>query len=248
MLKRADDWLKPHRDAVWDGLYRREEQLCREALQRAWSAWSEYELNHDLGYALRLYLDFLEFQVEDSFVPRDDGQRIRAAIQEIAKPTAAPLARVMRARTLITLRCWAHWERALDLGIGELNSLFREVDIGEIDGQGWTFIAYWAFDQREAGYLSLAFETFITQPLDYLGYYSKLRLGVMLALVEGDCKRQQLEHLIDETKYLHQLQWIEARGSEAAAALGLWDSAMQAYCARRRAELERLKPLPPRHH
>lgn len=246
MLERADDWLKPHRDAVWDGLYREDAGRCGETLHRAWSAWREYELNHDLGYALRLYLYFLEFQVEDHFDGADDGSRIRAAIAEIGKPTAAPLARVMRARTLITLRCWAHWAGALDLGISELNELFRAVDMSEIDGQGWTFIAYWAFDIREPSYLSLAYERFVTQPMDYLGYYSKLRLGVMLGLVESDCTRSLLEHLIDETKYAHQLRWIEAKAQPLATELGLWDSGLSQRLADRMAVLKSRRSLPPR--
>ena len=75
MLENVDRWLEQWRKPVWEALYRRDEENCRRELAQAIAGWEMYAATTDERQAARLYLDFLQCQVDESFQAARDLKR-----------------------------------------------------------------------------------------------------------------------------------------------------------------------------
>jgi len=249
MLELVDRWLEQWRAPVWDSIYRREEAECLKVLDQAEAAWLIYDASPDRRQAARIYLDFLTCQVEESFTPVHDIKRgiLLDAAERLAQPVEEPLATMMQARVLLTLRCWTHVQDVFPLEIQDADRWFDKLPPEDRDHQLMSYLALWAFTVEHAGFLETSYRWFLTQKVGFLVAFSRQRVKVMLALIERRCSKRDLSKLIELAPHLMHLAWIGRHVAMACMEQDLWDEKLQSELNRKIRKLRHVAPeAPPR--
>jgi hypothetical protein len=247
MLEVLDNWLEPFRLRAWDAAYRREEQAARQAVADAARFCDSCNASADESSALAIALDFMDTQVNESFLADPEGRAglLLDAITRIGRPQQGPLARAIQARSLLTLRCWAARFDYAPLTPAEVESLFNRIPYEDLEHHNWTFLSFWAFQQRDSYYLSLAYKQFLTKPFDFMIDFSRQRLKVMLQLVEGRCLDRDVQRLIELLPHLMHVNWMREHIVPACIDAGIWDVDLNNRLLRREQALIDAGPVPP---
>lgn len=230
MLEHIDRWLEQWRKPIWDALYRRDESGARAVLEQAITAWDSYDSTADIRAAMRMYLDFLSCQIDESFKPIRDIKRgiLLDCAERIAAVVDLPLVHIMRARVLLTLRCWAHVQSVHPLARLDADRWYVAVPVEDRDHQMMSYVAFWAFTLQEMDYLREAYHYFVTQPVNFMVDFSRQRAKVMLMLAENRFARQDIVKLIDLAPHLMHLQWIGRHIAAHCMSQQQWDNQLQA--------------------
>ena len=229
MLERVDEYLKQWREPIWDGLYRRQEDVCRELMEQAWQAWRDGDADEGERQAVSIYLEYLELEIEESFStdPERRTELIREALHRLSRDVGSWLAEIVQARVLLSLRCWAHVCGVLVLDRADVDRLWALVPPEDIDHQTWTYVGMWAFSAGELDYLRKGYRYFVTQPIDFMRDFSRQRFKVMIALLEERCQRRDLERLIELVPHLRHAQWLGRNIAAWCMERELWDDGLQ---------------------
>jgi hypothetical protein len=249
MLERVDRWLEQWRRPIWDSIYRRDKEDCLRVLDQAEAAWIIYDESRDKRMAARLYLDSLTCEVAESFTAVRDIKRglVLETLEQLSQPMEEPLATMMQARVLLTLRCWAHVQGIFPLDIQDVERWFNKLPPEDRDHQLMSYLALWAFTVEHAGFLEMSYHWFLTQRVLYLVAFSRQRVKVMLALIERRCARRDLCKLIDLAPHMMHLQWIGRHVAAFCQDHGLWDDELQEKLDYKIRQLRQVAPqAPPR--
>lgn len=247
MLEIVDRWLEQWREPIWDSIYTRDEVNCLRVLDQAEGAWLLYDASPDQRNAARIYLDFLHCQVAESFMPVRDIKRglVLEAADSLSQPLDMPLATMMQARVLLTLRCWAHVQEILPLEVQDVERWFDRLPPEDRDHQLMSYLAFWAFTAEHAGFLESSYRWFLTQKVGFLVAFSRQRVKVMLGLIERRCNQRDLSKLIDLAPHLMHLQWIGRHIAAFCMRHNLWDETLQNELNRKIRRLRLVAPQPP---
>lgn len=228
MLERIDEYLKQWREPIWDGLYRRQEGVCRQLMEQAWEAWRGLDADEGERQAVGIYLEYLEHEIEESFStdPEHRAELIRETLHRLSREAGSWLAEIIQARVLLSLRSWAHVCGVLELARADVDRLWAKVPPEDIDHQTWSYLGMWAFSAGQLDYLKKGYRYFVTQPVDFLRDFSRQRFKVMIALREERCQRRDLERLIELTPHLRHAQWLGRNIAAFCTEHGLWDDGL----------------------
>lgn len=247
MLETVDKWLDPWRIKIWDALYRREELEARGLLDRARRALDNAGLEEENREAAALCLDFTEFQVYESFAPNHDvrAQLISRVLEQFEPEPSTETGRVMRARILLTLLCWAQRYEVLEAREQQIRALLHVVPEEDLDHQNWTYLAVWAFSASDAEVLNRAYRKFLTEPYDFMVDFSRQRLKVMVQLVEGRCSVKEIERLIDFLPHLNHVAWLRQFLVPRLVDSALWSPELNARLVAKERDIIAQGPKPP---
>ena len=249
MLYEINQWLEKWRRPVWETIYRGEAEVSRRLIREAYAAWEAWEADQDDRAAAKLYLDFLEHQVEETYCADATAAAvlIHEALRNLARPQITPRAVVMQARVLLVLRCWAHHQGVKDLPVELATELLSQVPEEDLDHQAYSYLAFWAFIVREKPFLERAYRYFLIQPVDFMVDYSRQRVKVMLALVEGPCEAEDLLKLVNLMPHPRHAEWVGRYVKPRCEELGIWSDDLDIRFKGRVASLAIGRPqVPPR--
>jgi hypothetical protein len=222
MLELTDKWLDPWRVKIWDAMYRRDE-------------------------AESLCLDFMNFQIGESFVssPESRDALIRAALTGLSGARTTAAGQAMRARVLLTMRCWAARYDVQEASEDEIEALLAMIPESDLDHQNWTYLSFWAFDARNARILGRAYRQFLVAPFDFMVDFSRQRIKVMLQIVEGRTQAVEVAKLIELIPHLKHVEWLRQLIVPSLIEAGEWQPELNAKLMARERELAEAGPQPP---
>jgi len=249
VLGLINQWLEKWRRPIWETIYRAEEPVSKRLVKEAYADWETWDTGADEKAAARLYLEFLDHQVEETYCPDPAAaaQLIRGAVDKLSRPVDTPLAMVMQARVLLTLRCWAQHQEVLDLPVEVAMRYLEEIPEDDFDHQLMSYLAFWAFIVSDQGILEKTYRFFLIQPLDFMVDYSRQRVKVMLGLVKETCESEDLVKLINLMPHPRHAQWVKQYVMPRCQELGLWSEDVDIHYKSRVTSLSLGRPqVPPR--
>jgi hypothetical protein len=170
---------------------------------------SDPALDADKRQALAYLLHYMQYRMGKALDGQDEAAAFfPAAVEAIGQSASGPVARAMQCKLLLMLR--ASGERA---GYGALpaaqfRELFDGVPEGDRDQEFWYYAASWAFSNRIAEYLALAYEEFVTHAHGMLSASMFRRVNLMYLLLSHSASRQDIVELICQCRLPQQMQEI----------------------------------------
>jgi hypothetical protein len=246
-LHRLDNLVEPHRRTVWEAIYRREEQVAREAAASARQAFDDHPEAGDRSALLVLW-PTLDFAVADAFAHTLD-EEFEAFIADLQATVDADgeLAEAAQALSQLILRCAGHLHEFQELSSGEVNELLARLPEGFMNHQCCMYLGLWAFSIRDLEHVKLAYKYFLITPIEFMVDFSRQRLKVMVALLEGRCDAKELSRLIDLIPNPIHATWLLEAVTPEAQTQGLWNDALAEQLAAKLADLAVSAPtVPPR--
>ena len=248
MLEVLDQWLEPHHQAVWAGIYLHNESHSREALTDAYRLLDASSFPDDERNALTIYLNFLGHQADFYFrqPPESDGAEIlQRAASLLSIPQHQPVSSSMQSRVLLTICCFAHARGALTLAETDAALWLSRVAESDMDHQTWNYISFWAFAIRDTEYLTRAYRYYLTRPVDFMVDFSRQRIKVLISLTEGRCMIGDIERMINLMPNPLHTDWFRWFLQPACIQQGLWTEGLALALSRREAEVGLNRSIPP---
>jgi hypothetical protein len=248
-LHRIDNLVEPHRREVWEAIYRREEEQARTAAAAARSAFEANPVADDRSALLALW-PTLDFAVADAFARTlDDEFEAFVADLQATVDAEGQLAEAAQALAQVILRCAGHLHEFQPLTVEEANALLARLPMGFMNHQCCMYLGLWAFSIRDMEHVRLAYKYFLITPIEFMVDFSRQRLKVMVALLEGRCDAKELARLIELIPNPLHATWLLEAVSPEAQAQGIWNDALAEQLAAKLADLTLKAPsVPPREH
>jgi len=246
-LYRLDNIVEPHRRAMWEAIYRREEHNAREAADAAKAAFESHADPIDRAALLVLW-PTLDFAVADAFAHTLDDE-FEAFVADLRATLDAdgPLADAAQALSQLILRCAGHMHDFQPFTPAEASALLARLPEGFMNHQCCMYLALWAFSIHDIEHVRLAYKYFLITPIEFMVDFSRQRLKVMLMLMERRCDAKELARLIELLPNPLHASWLLDAITPEAQAQGLWNDALAEQLATKLAELSISAPsVPPR--
>jgi hypothetical protein len=242
------DWTNNWSRQIVSAIYGNHPIRCRELLAKARASLDFGELPAEQAAAVRLALDWYEFNIcrmetnEAEAVVRlfAEFRRRFSLTQNYAR------AELQRWRMYLLLRCEEDQEGGEALSreiVDEIISLHPDV---ESDPVIWQSLALWAFKHDEREILERAYEVMLVHPSQTMGQAKWLRVNLLYRLANGTATREDIEAVIYSQQVKPQLLEFVCHIWPHCQATGLVDEELTALLNMKRAEIDTDMPAIPK--
>ncbi|MBN2082745.1 hypothetical protein JW859_11155 [bacterium] len=220
---------------------------CRELIAKARASLDFGALPEDQAAAVRLALDWYEFNLcrMETTEPEAVAKLFAEFRKRFSQTQAFARAELQRWRMYLLLRCEEDQDGFAALPreiVDEIISLHPDV---EADPVIWQSLAMWAFKHNERDILERAYEVMLTHPSQTLGQAKWLRVNLLYRLVAGTATREDVEAVVYSQQVKPQLLEFIGQIWPRCQAAGLVDAELTALLNMKREEIDiDLPPVP----
>jgi len=233
------DWFNTWCEPVVVALYERDPGRVLASLTAAYHAQETALMSDEHRACLRVQLTFLEFQSQTVLKYEDWTElKLPLLLGRLAEPTDFTSAERLRRRLYIQMRIHLDAKGIKPLIPPEFDELYNELPESEHVTEVWFHISNWAFHHRQTFYLEKAYEFALLQAKGFNETWTWQRIHLMLKLVRGDARREDVIWLIDQAEIPKHLANIRRVLWPRAVELGLVDSNVEMRMEVRELELK----------
>ena len=213
-------WCEP----VVVALYQRNPGEVRTTIDDAYHALDTALMSDGHRACLAVQLLYLDFQAQA--VLKDDNwaeTKLPLLLARLAEPVNNGPAERLRRRLYIQVRIHLDAKGIKHLIPPEFDELYNDLPESEHVTEVWFHISNWAFHHRQTFYLEKAYEFALLQAKGFCETWTWQRIHLMLKLVRGDARREDVLWLIDQAEIVKHLNNIRRVLWPRAVELGLID-------------------------
>jgi hypothetical protein len=247
-FRHLSGWYEQWCDPIVFELYRENLAQCRVLLASAHTELERGALNADDTQALRLQLDFLEFQFEWNLGGDDvDGLALWNAVMErLNIETCGETSAHFRNFLLLIVRVLGDLRGHRACPEAEFTALFERIPPGDRDSEFWYYAAVWAAAHDSRRYIGLAYEEMLTEPGGFLRHEIWLRINLIYLLMEGRAAERDVIETIKVFTHHNQMRRFTESIWPRIEQAGLDTPAVCTAVEHKRAELRRAQMEPPK--